>query len=135
VPASAIDPVLSAVGLSSHADALVRNLSGGQWSRASLACALLGKPEVLVLDEPTVGLDPVLRRDLWQLFGELAASGSTLLISSHVMDEARRCERILLLREGLLIADDSPDAIRSRTETYDLDEAFLRLVEAQAVAP
>jgi ABC-2 type transport system ATP-binding protein len=134
VPASGIDPVLTAVGLTDHAGALVRNLSGGQQSRASLACALLGEPELLVLDEPTVGLDPVLRRDLWHLFGQLAASGTTLLVSSHVMDEARRCERILLLREGLLIADDSPNAIRSLTGTDDLDEAFLRLVDAQAVA-
>lgn len=133
-PAAGIDGVLSAVGLTDHADSLVRNLSGGQLSRASLACALLGEPDVLVLDEPTVGLDPVLRRDLWQLFARLAAAGTTLLVSSHVMDEARRCERILLLREGRLIADDSPDAIRSHTGTEDLDEAFLRLVEAEAVA-
>ncbi|MFL5337278.1 MAG: ABC transporter ATP-binding protein [Geminicoccaceae bacterium] len=133
-PAGSIDGVLSAVGLTDHADALVRNLSGGQRSRASLACALLGRPELLVLDEPTVGLDPVLRRDLWQLFAGLAEAGATLLVSSHVMDEARRCERILLLREGTLVADDTPDAIRARTDTEDLDEAFLRLVEAQAVA-
>jgi ABC-2 type transport system ATP-binding protein len=133
IPASGIDSVLTAVGLTDHAGALVRHLSGGQQSRASLACALLGEPEVLVLDEPTVGLDPVLRRDLWQLFAGLAASGTTLLVSSHVMDEARRCERILLLREGRLIADDSPAAIRAGTGTDDLDEAFLRLVEAQAV--
>ena len=134
VPAGSIGGVLSAVGLTDHADALVRNLSSGQRSWASLACALLGRPELLVLDEPTVGLDPVLRRDLWQLFAGLAESGTTLLVSSHVMDEARRCERILLLREGMLVADDSPDAIRARADTEDLDEAFLRLVEAQAVA-
>jgi ABC-2 type transport system ATP-binding protein len=128
-PASSIDGVLSAVGLTDHAHALARNLSGGQHSRASLACALLGRPELLVLDEPTVGLDPVLRRDLWQLFADLAGSGTTLLVSSHVMDEARRCERILLLREGVLVADDTPDAIRARAGTEDMDEAFLRIVE------
>ncbi len=134
VPASGIDPMLTAVGLADHADSLVRNLSGGQRSRASLACALLGEPELLVLDEPTVGLDPLVRRDLWQLFADLAGRGTTLLVSSHVMDEARRCERIVLLREGRLVADDSPDAIRARTGTYDMDEAFLRLVEEETVA-
>jgi ABC-2 type transport system ATP-binding protein len=128
-PADRIETVLDQVGLSDHAHDLVRNLSGGQSARASLACALVGEPEVLVLDEPTVGLDPVLRRDLWALFGRLAAAGCTLLVSSHVMDEAQRCERILLLRAGRLVADDSPDAIRARTGTADMDEAFLRLIE------
>jgi ABC-2 type transport system ATP-binding protein len=134
VPATEIDPVLCAVGLADAADTVVGALSGGQRSRASLACALLGEPELLVLDEPTVGLDPVLRRDLWRLFHELAAGGSTLLVSSHVMDEARRCQRLLLLREGRLVADDTPDAIRARTGTADLDEAFLRLVEGTTAA-
>lgn len=134
VSASQVDSVLHAVGLAEAAETPAGALSGGQRSRASLACALLGEPELLVLDEPTVGLDPVLRRDLWRLFHELAAAGSTLLVSSHVMDEARRCQRLLLLREGRLIADDTPDAIRSRTGTADLDEAFLRLVEGTAGA-
>ncbi|HSV65391.1 MAG TPA: ABC transporter ATP-binding protein [Mycobacteriales bacterium] len=130
VPTSRIDPVLHRVGLARDAGALVSRLSGGQQSRASLACALLGEPDLLVLDEPTVGLDPVLRRDLWVLFAELAADGTTLLVSSHVMEEAGRCERLLLLRDGRLVADDTPAAIRSRTGTGDLDEAFLRLVES-----
>jgi ABC-2 type transport system ATP-binding protein len=99
-----------------------------------LACALLGAPELLVLDEPTVGLDPVLRRDLWQLFHRLAAAGTTLIVSSHVMDEAARCDRLLLLRDGLLVADDTPDALRDRTGTPDLEEAFLRLAERLEVA-
>jgi ABC-2 type transport system ATP-binding protein len=134
-PAGAVDQTLAAVRLDDRADALVRNLSGGQRSRASLACALLTRPELLVLDEPTVGLDPVLRRDLWQLFGELAGAGSTLLVSSHVLDEARRCERILLLREGRLLADDTPHAIAERAGTEDMDEAFLRIVDEAAGGP
>ncbi|HEY9389552.1 MAG TPA: ABC transporter ATP-binding protein [Mycobacteriales bacterium] len=133
--ASAADPVLTDVGLADRRDALVGHLSGGQRARVSLACALLGPPELLVLDEPTVGLDPVLRRDLWHLFGELAGQGTTLLVSSHVMDEASRCERLLLLRQGRLVADDTPQAIRRLTGTDDMDEAFLRLVEQVGAAP
>ena len=133
--ASAADPALADVGLTDRRDALVRHLSGGQRARVSLACALLGPPRLLVLDEPTVGLDPVLRRDLWNLFGELAGRGTTLLVSSHVMDEAGRCERLLLLRQGRLVADDTPQAIRGLTGTEDLDEAFLRLVERSDPAP
>jgi ABC-2 type transport system ATP-binding protein len=101
----------------------------------SLACALLAEPELLVLDEPTVGLDPVLRRDLWRLFHGLAARGTTLLVSSHVMDEAERCDRLLLMRDGGLLADDSPGNLLKRTRTRDLETAFLRLVEPiEAVA-
>jgi ABC-2 type transport system ATP-binding protein len=118
------------VDLTTHADALAGNLSGGQRSRASLAVALLGAPELLVLDEPTVGLDPVLRRDLWDLFHALATDrGTTLLVSSHVMDEAERCDRLLLLREGVLLAEDTPQALRSRTATSTVEEAFLQLVD------
>jgi ABC-2 type transport system ATP-binding protein len=106
----------------------VRTFSGGQRSRASLASALLGDPELLVLDEPTVGLDPVLRRDLWATFRELAAAGATLLVSSHVMDEADRCDRLLLLRDGRLLADATAAELRSRTGRDDLDDAFLALV-------
>ncbi|WP_394815846.1 ABC transporter ATP-binding protein [Streptomyces gibsoniae] len=118
------------VDLTSHADSLAGNLSGGQRSRVSLAVALLGTPELLVLDEPTVGLDPVLRRDLWALFHRLAADrGATLLVSSHVMDEAERCHRLLLMREGELLADDTPEALRTRTGAETVEEAFLHLVD------
>ncbi|TDT20952.1 ABC-2 type transport system ATP-binding protein [Streptomyces sp. BK208] len=124
------------VDLTAHADALAGNLSGGQRSRVSLAVALLGAPELLVLDEPTVGLDPVLRRDLWTLFHSLAADrGATLLVSSHVMDEAERCDRLLLMREGEVLADDTPDALRRRTDSETVEDAFLHLVdEAKAAA-
>ncbi|ROP52529.1 ABC-2 type transport system ATP-binding protein [Streptomyces sp. PanSC9] len=122
------------VDLTSHADALAGNLSGGQRNRVSLAVALLGTPELLVLDEPTVGLDPVLRRDLWQLFHELAGRGATLLVSSHVMDEAERCHRLLLMREGEILADDTPDALRTRTGTDTVEAAFLHLVDQAVTA-
>jgi ABC-2 type transport system ATP-binding protein len=125
-----IDRVLADVDLTSHADALAGNLSGGQRNRVSLAVALLGTPELLVLDEPTVGLDPVLRRDLWHLFHDLATSrGVTLLVSSHVMDEAERCHRLLLMREGEILADDTPDALRARTGAETVEAAFLHLVD------
>ena len=127
---------LSAVGLGDVAGRRVDTLSGGQQARVSLATALLGTPELLVLDEPTVGLDPVLRADLWQLFHRLAEGGSTVLVSSHVMDEAARCDRVLLLRDGRLLADDTPDGLRRRTGAPDLDAAFLRLVTtAEASRP
>jgi ABC-2 type transport system ATP-binding protein len=128
----AVDHALETVGLADVADRPVRTFSGGQRSRASLASALLGDPEVLVLDEPTVGLDPVLRRDLWSTFRELAAAGATLLVSSHVMDEADRCDRLLLLRDGRLLADATADELRARTGRSDLDGAFLALVEESA---
>lgn len=130
-----IDRVLTDVDLTSRADALAGNLSGGQRSRVSLAVALLGTPELLVLDEPTVGLDPVLRRDLWTLFHSIAADrGATLLISSHVMDEAERCHRLLLMREGEILADDTPDALRARTGAETVEAAFLHLVDEAATA-
>ncbi|HET6483189.1 MAG TPA: ABC transporter ATP-binding protein [Actinoplanes sp.] len=122
------DQAITDVGLADARDQLVGNLSGGQRSRASLACALIGVPSLLVLDEPTVGQDPVLRADLWARFHELAAGGTTLLVSSHVMDEAGRCDRLLLIREGRLIGDDTPAAIRTAAGTDDLEEAFLRLI-------
>ena len=131
VGAEDVDTALERVELTSLADRAVRRLSGGEQARVSLASALLGEPELLVLDEPTVGLDPVLRRQLWELFAELAAGGATLLVSSHVMDEARRCEEVLLLRDGRLIARDTPAGLARRTGTDDLDEAFLRLVRAE----
>lgn len=123
------DQVLRDVGLADRGGDRVGNLSGGQRARASLACALVARPELLVLDEPTVGLDPVLRRDLWQLFHGLADDGATLLISSHVMDEADRCERLLLLRDGELVADDTPDELRRTTGSDNIEEAFLRIAE------
>ncbi|MFC9287963.1 ABC transporter ATP-binding protein [Streptomyces sp. NPDC057052] len=123
------------VDLTSHADALAGNLSGGQRSRVSLAVALLGAPELLVLDEPTVGLDPVLRRDLWNLFHDIAASrGTTLLVSSHVMDEAERCHRLILMREGEILADGTPDELRARTGSDTVEAAFLHLVDEAAEA-
>ncbi|MFF7854228.1 ATP-binding cassette domain-containing protein [Streptomyces sp. NPDC007904] len=126
---------LTDVDLTPHADALAGDLSGGQRSRVSLAVALLGTPELLVLDEPTVGLDPVLRRDLWQLFHTLAAErGATLLVSSHVMDEAERCHRLLLMRAGGILADDTPDALRTRTGAETVEAAFLHLVDEAAAA-
>jgi len=122
--------VLQHVDLTARASGRVDALSGGERARVSLAAALLGEPELLVLDEPTVGLDPVLRRDLWALFAELAAAGTTLLVSSHVMDEAARCDRLLLLRDGVLVADDTLPALLDATRTADVEAAFLVLAGA-----
>src|SRR3954469_8104575 len=124
-----VERVLELVALADHADARVDRLSGGQFSRVSLGAALLGTPELLVLDEPTVGLDPVLRRDLWALFRRLATGGVTLLVSSHVMDEAVRCDRLLLMREGRLLADDTLDGVLATTGAPDVEQAFLTLVD------
>jgi ABC-2 type transport system ATP-binding protein len=124
-----VDDALRTVGLEELADRPVRRLSGGQVSRVSLATALLGEPELLVLDEPTVGLDPVLRRDLWAAFHRLAAAGTTLLVSSHVMDEAARCDELVLLRDGAVLAAEPPASLLDRTGAPDLDTAFLTLVE------
>jgi ABC-2 type transport system ATP-binding protein len=129
-----VEEAIETVGLVEQADQVVGTfsggLSGGQRSRVSLATALLGQPELLVLDEPTVGLDPVLRRDLWNTFHRLAEEGATLLVSSHVMDEAERCDELVLLREGRVVATGSPAALREQTGEHDLEEAFLKLAEA-----
>ncbi|WP_308468936.1 ABC transporter ATP-binding protein [Rathayibacter soli] len=127
-PASDVDRVLEETDLREDAKSLVGNLSGGQRSRASLAVALLGTPELLILDEPTVGLDPVLRVELWGLFHRLAATGTSLLVSSHVMDEATRCDRLLLMRRGDILADDTPDGLLAATGAADAEGAFLALI-------
>ena len=122
------------VALDDHADRVVGQLSGGQGSRVSLAVALLGEPRFLVLDEPTVGLDPVLRVELWETFHRLAAEGAAVLVSSHVMDEASRCDRLLMMRDGQLIADDTPPGLLERTGADDIEHAFLKLVHGQEAA-
>jgi ABC-2 type transport system ATP-binding protein len=127
-----VDELLGRVDLAAEEGQVVSTLSGGQRARVSLAIALLNGPELLVLDEPTVGLDPLLRRELWDFFHELADGGATLLVSSHVMDEAARCDRLVLVREGAVLAVATPDGLRQRTGAEELDAAFLRLVEEEA---
>jgi ABC-2 type transport system ATP-binding protein len=131
-PRERIEGVIATVNLGEHVDQVVVSQSGGERSRVSLASALLGEPELLVLDEPTVGLDPVLRADLWRTFHGLADSGVTLLVSSHVMDEASHCDSLLLLRDGDLLAADTPRALLEHTGAKDMDDAFLRLIERGA---
>lgn len=130
VDADDVARVIDAVDLGGSTDRLTGRLSGGQRSRVSLAVAMLGQPELLILDEPTVGLDPILREDLWRLFHDLAAAGTTLLVSSHVMNEAQRCNELLLLRDGSVLAHESPAALKRRTGADSMDEAFLQLVRA-----
>lgn len=132
--ARAADEAVEAVGLGDHRTATAAALSGGQRTRASLACALVASPELLVLDEPTVGLDPVLRVDLWAQFAELARRGTTLLITSHVMDEADHCGDLLLMRDGRLLAHCTPDRLREETACTSLEEAFLSVIRRSAVA-
>ncbi|NEE00353.1 ABC transporter ATP-binding protein [Phytoactinopolyspora halotolerans] len=133
-PRSDVDRAIDQVDLASYADKLAANLSGGQFSRVSLAVALLGHPELLVLDEPTVGLDPVLRKELWDLFGRIASDGATLLVSSHVMDEAQRCDDLILLREGgMVLAHDTLSNLLERTGAADAEHAFLQLVSEEEI--
>jgi ABC-2 type transport system ATP-binding protein len=134
--ARAADEAIANVGLEDQRTALCGNLSGGQRTRASLACALVTQPDLLVLDEPTVGLDPVLRVDLWDQFRHLAGRGTTLLVSSHVMDEADHCGDLLLLREGRLLAHTTPTKLREDTGCTSLEEAFLSVIRhSTAPAP
>ncbi len=126
-----IAEVIDTVGLHGFEDRVTGSLSGGQRSRVSLASALLGSPEVLVLDEPTVGLDPVIRAELWRTFHALADSGTTLLVSSHVMDEAGECDRLLLMREGRMLRDTTPAALREESGEEDLQKAFLAVIESE----
>ncbi|HET7368632.1 MAG TPA: ABC transporter ATP-binding protein [Gaiella sp.] len=133
-PPGDIERVLAEVDLADQAVRPVRDLSGGQRSRVSLAVALLGVPELLVLDEPTVGLDPVLRADLWGLFRRLADAGRTLLVSSHVMDEATRCHELILMRDGAILAQLTPEALLARTGARDAEVAFLTLVRGSRAA-
>ena len=125
-----VDEVLGTVGLEGFEARLTASLSGGERARVSLASALLGRPELLVLDEPTVGLDPVLRADLWRTFHALAADGATLLVSSHVMDEAAECDDLLLMRDGALLEQVTPSELRRQTGRDDLADAFLAVIEA-----
>jgi ABC-2 type transport system ATP-binding protein len=128
-PRGKVSQTISAVGLDDMEERTVGSLSGGQRSRVSLASALLGEPEVLILDEPTVGLDPVLRAELWKIFHGLADAGTTLLVSSHVMDEAGECEELILMRDGALLAELTPDQLREETGEKDLGKAFLVKIE------
>ncbi|KIU15405.1 ABC transporter ATP-binding protein [Mycolicibacterium llatzerense] len=131
---AAADDAIAAVGLQDHRTAFCGNLSGGQRTRASLACALVSKPDLLVLDEPTVGLDPVLRVDLWEQFDRLARGGTTLLVSSHVMDEADHCGELLLMREGRLLKHTTPTHLREDTGCSSLEEAFLTIIRRSTAA-
>lgn len=127
---AAIASAIDSVGLTSHASSLAGNLSGGQLGRVSLASALVAEPEFIVLDEPTVGLDPVLRLELWSRFADLAAAGTTILVSSHVMEEAEHCSRLILMRGGSVLAQLSPQDLLARTNESSLERAFLSLIES-----
>jgi len=130
-PRARIDAAIETVGLQAQAGQVVQTLSGGERSRCSLAAALPGEPELLVLDEPTVGLDPVLRQELWQTFHALAARGTTILVSTHVMDEADRCDELVLMRQGRIVAASAPRRLLEQTRTDTLERAFLALAEAR----
>ncbi len=123
-----IKQILLEIDMQDKANSLIKNLSGGQKQRASLAIALLGNPKLMVLDEPTVGLDPVLRESLWKLFNKLKSKGTTFLISSHSMDEAERCDDLVLIRQGKIITHSSPSELKKKTSSKTIEESFLKLV-------
>jgi len=127
-----INDVLESVDMTDRANNLVRNLSSGQKQRVSLAIALIGAPKLIVLDEPTVGLDPVLRENLWDLFAKISARGTTLIISSHSMDEAERCDYLVLIRDGKVIANSTPRELLKLTNTKSVEKSFLKLVGDKA---
>ncbi|HEY1512640.1 MAG TPA: ABC transporter ATP-binding protein [Gaiellaceae bacterium] len=127
-----VHEAMAAVGLGDVQGRLVRTLSGGQRSRVSLASALVNRPDLLVLDEPTVGLDPVLRADLWERFHRLADGGTTLIVSSHVMDEAAECDALLLMREGEILEQTTPAGLRAETGEHELGKAFLAVIRRAA---
>jgi ABC-2 type transport system ATP-binding protein len=126
-----VEKVIGAVRVPVRPGQLVRDLSGGERARVSLAAVLLGEPELLVLDEPTVGLDPLLRVELWRMFRSMAGGGATLLVSSHSLEEARHCDHLLLMRDGALLLADTPAGLRRRTGHDDLEDAFVALVAAR----
>lgn len=125
---SLITDILRTVDMTAQTKQLVGSLSGGQKQRVSLAIALIGYPPLMVLDEPTVGLDPVLREQVWELFRKLAAGGTTIIVSSHVMDEAERCDDLVLIRDGCILAHDTPKSLCKRTDTKTVEQSFLKLV-------
>jgi ABC-2 type transport system ATP-binding protein len=124
-----IDEAIALVDLQDRARSLVRTLSGGMRQRTSLACSLAHRPRLLLLDEPTVGIDPQLRAIFWSYFRRLADSGVTLIVSSHVMDEAERCDRLGFMRQGRLLAEGSSAELRKQKGTKTLEEAFLKFAE------
>lgn len=123
-----LDEVLDVVGLTALADRPVSTYSGGEAGRVSLACALVADPDLLVMDEPTVGLDPVTREELWTTFHALAERGATLLVSSHVMDEAFRCDQVLLMRQGRILATTTAKDLLASTRADTVDAAFLAVI-------
>jgi ABC-2 type transport system ATP-binding protein len=124
------EEILADVDLIKNKHQLAGSLSGGERARLALATTLVGSPQLLILDEPTVGLDPVLRVQLWELFHKLAAQGKTLLVSSHVMDEADSCQTLILLRDGRVLAEGTPAQLREKTGESRMDDVFISLIGA-----